>query len=228
MTYYPTLDEDLKRAKEILARGKGLPNDLPDHDRRQTHFEGAMIYGGDIYAAYKLLESFVETIEAMRASAREVAELTQPMHEEAMAQAVRLMLLEQELKAWKDAIIDATVVDWIFTKEHETNPRKAVNDLLAWGEKVALDPLVSKPAHDLHEEIKELRGQLEILTHPFDHNMECRFCDELGEHAEDCAWVKLMSNLSSAKAGNGDVPDKEPQQPENHHDHDHDPDEDLD
>jgi hypothetical protein len=55
---------------------------------------------------------------------------------------------------WKDAIIDATIVDWIFTKEHETNPRKAVNDLLAWQVKLALDPAVSKEAAELHAEIK--------------------------------------------------------------------------
>lgn len=51
MTYYPTLAEDLIRAKEIIATGK--PRD------------GAALYGKDIHAAYKLLESFVETIEKL-------------------------------------------------------------------------------------------------------------------------------------------------------------------
>lgn len=59
MPYYPTLAEDLARAKEILA--KGLNNfdvGLPDI------VQGGTIYGADTYAAYKLLESFVEEIEA--------------------------------------------------------------------------------------------------------------------------------------------------------------------
>jgi len=58
--------------------------------------------------------------------------------------------------AWKDAILDACVVDWVLTNEHQDNPRRAINDLLAWQQKIALDPAVSKEAHDLHERIKEL------------------------------------------------------------------------
>lgn len=57
--------------------------------------------------------------------------------------------------AWKDAILDACIVDWILTAEHETDPRKAVNDLLAWQQKIALDPAVSKEAHDLHTTIEQ-------------------------------------------------------------------------
>lgn len=64
---------------------------------------------------------------------------------------------------WKRAIIDACVVDWIFTAEHESNPRKAVNDLLCWQQKIALDPAVSKDAHDLHARIKELETALTRL-----------------------------------------------------------------
>lgn len=44
MTYYPTLAEDIERAKQILARG---------------------LFGADAYATYKLLESFVDAIEVV-------------------------------------------------------------------------------------------------------------------------------------------------------------------
>ena len=57
---------------------------------------------------------------------------------------------------WKDAVIDACVVDWIFTKEHETNPRKAINDLLCWQQTLALDPTISEAAAKLHNRIAEL------------------------------------------------------------------------
>jgi hypothetical protein len=53
MSYYPTIEEDLRRAKEILAKGKSATGD------------GA-IFGGDVYAAYKLLESFVDEIERLQ------------------------------------------------------------------------------------------------------------------------------------------------------------------
>jgi hypothetical protein len=47
MPYYPSIDQDLQRADEILRKSNG---------------EAGAIYGTDIFAAYKLLESFVEHI----------------------------------------------------------------------------------------------------------------------------------------------------------------------
>jgi hypothetical protein len=63
MSYYPTLDEDLARAKEILAKGKAQPFMLGDHLQIP---DGGTIYGADTYAAYMLLESFVAEIERLR------------------------------------------------------------------------------------------------------------------------------------------------------------------
>src|SRR5215510_12535626 len=54
MTYYPTLDEDLARAKVILAEG--------------TDGDESIYRGKNIHAAYKLLESFVAEIEDYRRS----------------------------------------------------------------------------------------------------------------------------------------------------------------
>lgn len=65
MSYYPTLDEDLARAKEILAKGK---EELPE-DCNLAVCELTLISGADSYAAYKLLESFVSEIERLRADA---------------------------------------------------------------------------------------------------------------------------------------------------------------
>jgi len=62
VSYYSTLDEDLARAKAILAKGKEeLP---PDCNLAVT--ELTMILPTDSYAAYKLLESFVAEIERLR------------------------------------------------------------------------------------------------------------------------------------------------------------------
>ena len=79
MSYYRTLREDVERAKEILERGKGDPAGLlahfPDAETRQRVQEliGGTIYGADIYAAYKLLESFVEVITTMDVKVCETA-----------------------------------------------------------------------------------------------------------------------------------------------------------
>jgi len=71
MTYYPTLAEDLARAKEILKEGKVHEGDLEFGGFpyvKDAPIVGATIYGKDIYAAYKLLESFVEQVERLQHS----------------------------------------------------------------------------------------------------------------------------------------------------------------
>jgi len=57
--YYDTIEEDLKRAKEILAKGRG---DVA----LVQNMGGEAVYGSDIYAAYKLLESLVAEVERLR------------------------------------------------------------------------------------------------------------------------------------------------------------------
>lgn len=69
MPYYPTIEEDLARAKQILRAGKmdatELRGKFPD-DMIDKIIEGSgTIYGQDRYAAYKLLESFVAEIEKL-------------------------------------------------------------------------------------------------------------------------------------------------------------------
>ena len=44
---------------------------------------------------------------------------------------------------WQDAVIDELVICGIYCKEHDTDPRKAVSDLVHWHVSVALDPAVT-------------------------------------------------------------------------------------
>jgi hypothetical protein len=69
MSYYETIDEDLIRAKALLAKGRASEQDMPpgwDPRLRQVALQSGTIYGGDIYAAYKLLESLVAEVERLR------------------------------------------------------------------------------------------------------------------------------------------------------------------
>jgi hypothetical protein len=50
---------------------------------------------------------------------------------------------------FKQAVIDQLVVAHIYRKEHDTDPRKALNDLLSWHVQLALDPSVSSDAQAL-------------------------------------------------------------------------------
>lgn len=69
----------------------------------------------------------------------------------------------QSANGWKDAITDAAVVNWTYKKEHEENPRAAVNALLCQAAAIAVDPSVSEEAAKLVKEAEE-RGRLAGLN----------------------------------------------------------------
>lgn len=71
-----------------------------------------------------------------------------------MAAAIRAIDLTQfergdDKNQWKETLIDGLVVCHIYTKEHDSNPRKALHDIVNWNVTVALDPLVSEEAQEL-------------------------------------------------------------------------------
>lgn len=60
---------------------------------------------------------------------------------------------------FKETLLDYCVVHWVYVKEHDTNPHKAIGDLLAQTAKEALDPQISDAAQALwqagYEQTKE-------------------------------------------------------------------------
>jgi len=69
----------------------------------------------------------------------------------------RLLEIAAKLDAWgknpwQEAVIEALVVDCIYENKHDTNPIKALNDLIQWEHKIALDPAVSAEARALVEQ----------------------------------------------------------------------------
>lgn len=91
-----------------------------------------------------------------------------------------------EANKWREAVIDALVVSCIYTAEHDSNPRKAINDLLAWESQIALDPAVSSDAQAL---IDQGRAELaEVKKALAEERERCaKICDEypLRDPAED-------------------------------------------
>lgn len=73
---------------------------------------------------------------------------------------------------FKDVVLDKLVTCHIYRKEHDDNPVKAVNDLIAWEVDVALDPLVSQRASDLIADnhrllcarLREMHREMDELT----------------------------------------------------------------
>lgn len=72
------------------------------------------------------------------------AEMAERAHKETTARA-------EKAEQFREAVIDALVVSCIYVEEHDTNPRKAINDLICWEQKIALDPAVSSNARALIE-----------------------------------------------------------------------------
>jgi hypothetical protein len=78
MSYYPTIEEDLEQAKKILENGRSkfsqdvkrlfidVEPKYPGIVEKIIELQGGVIQTVDSYAAYKLLESFVEEIERFR------------------------------------------------------------------------------------------------------------------------------------------------------------------
>ena len=82
MSYYDTLAEDITRAKEILDKGRvtrDIVESLPEAARPAARM-GGTIFGADVYAAYMLLESFVEAIETVGVKVCEVAVRAEKRH----------------------------------------------------------------------------------------------------------------------------------------------------
>lgn len=109
--------------------------------------------------------------------------------------------IEREAQAneasFKEAVIDALVVNHILEKEHETNPRKAIADLVLWEQKLALDPLVSSDAQRLIDKARTVAVEEFITTVCNNSTLPMSVC---------IAVHNAVKDLASAPAGMAVVP----------------------
>jgi hypothetical protein len=86
---------------------------------------------------------FLELSQVTRATTGKELRLTERLAE--------VSARAEKAEQFREAVIDALVVSCIYVEEHDTNPRKAINDLICWEQKIALDPAVSSDARALIE-----------------------------------------------------------------------------
>lgn len=67
----------------------------------------------------------------------------------------------QERDYWKNTLIDAAVVNWVLTDDNQNNPRELIDAITEFNMKIALDPAVSKPAHDLVQRAEKAESALQ-------------------------------------------------------------------
>ena len=94
--------------------------------------------------------------QAIAAAEAQQERLLQDMHD--AGREVDRVMAEPQPDAdgpWKSAVIDQLVIAHILTAEHESDPLKAIQDLLAYNSDIAVDPRVSGAAAKLVERTKE-------------------------------------------------------------------------
>lgn len=93
---------------------------------------------------------------------------------------------------WKAVVLDGLVIAHIYREEHETDPRKALMDLVTWETQVALDPVVSMDAVNLIE-----RGKQNVLaSKPDDSQAMLRMKKMVATGKLDrCECLALMDEL---------------------------------
>jgi hypothetical protein len=83
-----------------------------------------------------------------------VETLAQPQDSTALDEAIKASIEDERQNPWKMALMDGLVITHTLCKEHETDPRKAVNDLISWHVTDALDPQLSSAADELVRQAK--------------------------------------------------------------------------
>lgn len=87
--------------------------------------------------------------QAIAAAEAQQEQLLQDMHD-----AGRKAAITEAVAPWKSAVIEHLIIAHILTAEHESDPLKALQDLLAYHTEIAVDPRVSGAAAKLVEQAK--------------------------------------------------------------------------
>lgn len=96
-----------------------------------------------------------------------------------------------ELAKWKDAIIDAAVVNWTYQKAREDDPRAAVHALLCQAQLEALDPAISETAAKLKAE--GAREALDKMTALMQKQPDGRYLDAAETWNALLAWLRTRA-----------------------------------
>lgn len=88
--------------------------------------------------------------------------------------------MNEDLWRWRDEVIEALVVNCIYSHKHDLNPSLALHDLISWEIRVALDPAVSSDAQALIERGRRSVRKLRCQLHPTKKNETGRRAFGLG------------------------------------------------
>ena len=120
-----------------------------------------------------------------------------------------------ERDEWKEAVLNELIVAHIYTKEHETNPLKAIRDAITWNCQVALDPAVSSDAQRLRDtylqraEAAERKAEEAARDAGRGKRLLRECADFMAKFSEDCcaesSELRQACELESALAAKGEA-----------------------
>lgn len=148
----------IARAESALDHSADIHSSVDERRLRRMlclHRHGASAYMDDGEATFGG-DKFQRTMDYLRES---LDSIEQAWIEAGLKQAALAELQPAADGAWKSAVIDQLVIAHILTAEHESDPLKAIQDLLAYHADIAVDPRVSGAAAKLVERTKEACGK---------------------------------------------------------------------
>jgi len=107
--------------------------------------------------------------------------------------------LRAELDAWKNALIDEAVCCHIYCAEHDTNPRKAMADCIAWNVQVALDPLVSSTAAEWQARIEAAEAEIARLERVVHNETDGKIMNGIARDAAEAQVQALRDKVNSLR-----------------------------
>jgi uncharacterized protein (UPF0335 family) len=137
MSYYPTIEEDLQRAKDILAK---------------KTIAGA----DDSYAAYKLLERFVAEVERLQQEVRSAIDNYQALRDSAT---VKLETLQQQFESQHIACGEELQQFYRLFSDYEEPCHSFAQAQALWNEMKAREARLRAAYADLHDKVKDIYAE---------------------------------------------------------------------
>ena len=96
-------------------------------------------------------------------------------------------------RGWRETVHDELVTTWTFSAENKDDPRKALQDIINWHVRVALDPAVSSDAQALIERGKAMRD----VTPPTESTIAAK-CQRIEGSGEICGLTPPCPDCGSS------------------------------
>lgn len=121
----------------------------------------------------------------------------------ALDAAITEAIADEKQNPWKRAIIHCLIINHILNARHETDPVRALADLIDWECKVALDPAVSEEARVLIEPYRKDAERYRWLTNDHDSPDTRVACHDISARISVMSYSAASQSIDAAIAAKG-------------------------